>query len=106
VRALPADRQALAVAQTAEATEIHQALDVHRDLAAQVAFDLQLAAFDHLADPARLVVIEIVGSLVQRNLRLGEDVARERLPDPVDVSERDLHPLVARKIDACQTRHA
>ena len=37
--ALAADREALAVAQTAVAGEIHQALDVHRGVAAKVAHD-------------------------------------------------------------------
>jgi hypothetical protein len=40
VGALAADRQALAVAQAAVAGEVHQPLDVHRGLAAQVALDL------------------------------------------------------------------
>src|SRR4051812_18055297 len=40
VRALPVDREALTVTETAVATEVHQALDVHLHLTAQVAFDL------------------------------------------------------------------
>ena len=40
VRALAAGRQALAVAQPAVAAQVHQALDVERDLAAEVALDL------------------------------------------------------------------
>src|SRR6185369_6651801 len=39
VGALAADRQALAMAQPAIAAEIHQPLDVHGDLAPQVALD-------------------------------------------------------------------
>src|ERR1700709_2089669 len=39
VGALAADRQALAVTQAAVAAQIHQALDVHRHFAAQIAFD-------------------------------------------------------------------
>jgi hypothetical protein len=39
VGALAADRQPLAVTQAAIAAEIHQALDVGRGFAAQVAFD-------------------------------------------------------------------
>src|SRR5207245_194146 len=40
VGALAPDREPLAVAESAVAAEVHQPLDVHRDLAPQVAFDL------------------------------------------------------------------
>src|ERR1700759_1026679 len=49
VSALAADRQALAVTQAAVATEVHQALDVHRHFAAQVALD-EIVAVDGFAD--------------------------------------------------------
>src|SRR2546430_2359991 len=39
VRALAANREATAMAKPAVAGEIHQPLDVHRGLAAQIAFD-------------------------------------------------------------------
>src|SRR4029077_2572164 len=84
MRALPADRQALPVAQPPEATKVHEALDVHADLTPKIALDLQLARLDRLADATGLVVVEIVGALVQRHLRLLEDLARERLADSVD----------------------
>ena len=50
VRALTADRQALAMAQTTVATEIHQTLDVHRGFAAQIAFnrDVRINVFADL----------------------------------------------------------
>jgi hypothetical protein len=40
VRALPVNREALAVTEAAVAAEVHQALDVHLHFAAQIAFDL------------------------------------------------------------------
>jgi hypothetical protein len=43
VGALTTNRQATAMAQTAVAAQVHQALDVHRDFAAQIAFDLVVA---------------------------------------------------------------
>src|ERR1700759_4598101 len=46
VGALAANRQALAVTQAAIAAQIHQALDVHRHFAAQVAFDQEVAVDD------------------------------------------------------------
>src|SRR3546814_8023487 len=50
--ALAAHRQALAVAQAAVAAEVHQALDVHGHVAAQVALD-HVVAVDGLADADR-----------------------------------------------------
>src|SRR3546814_14384225 len=43
--ALAAQRQAATMAQAAVAGQVHQALDSHADLAAEVAFDHVLAAF-------------------------------------------------------------
>src|SRR5205814_976782 len=75
VGALAADRQALAVAQAAVATEIHKALDVERDLAAQVAFDL-VALLERLADPVDLVFGEVLGPLPGIELGRGADLLR------------------------------
>src|SRR5207249_6561998 len=49
MRALAPNRQALAMAQTAIGTEIHQPLDVHRDFAAKIALD-DVFTIDHFAD--------------------------------------------------------
>src|SRR6185295_11342470 len=106
VRSLAAHRKALAMAQAAVAAEVHQALDVHRDLATKIAFDLQLALLDRLADATRFILVEIVGALVQRHVGRLQDLARESFADPVDVSERNFHPLVARKVDACESSHS
>jgi hypothetical protein len=57
-RALAAHRQALLVAHAAVAAQVHQALDVHRRLAAQVALDRELA--DLLAQLVHLGVGEVL----------------------------------------------
>ena len=83
VRALAAHRQALAVAQAAVAAEVHQALDVHRDLAAQIAFDL--VARRSMTSRMRRIsfVVELVGPLVERHVGLVADLARDaRVPMP------------------------
>src|SRR3546814_17980845 len=49
MRALTADRQALAMTQPAIAGEVHQALDVHRAPAAKINFH-RMVEIDHLAD--------------------------------------------------------
>src|SRR6266481_3381883 len=83
VSPLAAHGQALAVTQAAEAAEVHEALDVHRDVAAQIALDLDLLLLDDLAQAARLVVVELVGPLRERHLGGGEDLLRERPADAV-----------------------
>ena len=59
VRALAANRQRAAMTQAAIAAEVHQALDVHRDFAAQIALD-EIVAVDGLADLQDFGVGELV----------------------------------------------
>src|SRR5262249_23312177 len=79
-------------------------LDVHRHLATEIALDLELGLED-VADATDLVLVEAVGPLVERDVSLLQDLPAQRLADPVDVRERNLHPLVAREVDACDTSH-
>ena len=53
--ALAADRQSTAMAQPSVAAEVHQPLDVHGDLAPQIAFD-DVVAVDHFANLQHLLV--------------------------------------------------
>src|SRR4051794_40310656 len=62
VRALAADRQALAMAKPAVAGEVHQPLDVHRGLAAKVTFDIVIAV-DRLADVKHFLVGQVLDAL-------------------------------------------
>src|SRR5581483_1116230 len=103
--ALPADRQALAVAQAPVAAEVHQALDVQAGLAAEIALDL-VALLQRLADAVDLVFGEILGALGRVELRRGADLLRGGVADPVQVLERDLDLLLAGKVHACNTRHS
>ena len=104
MRSLTTDRQPLAMPQSAETAEVHQALDVHRHFAPQIAFDL-VSSFDHFANPARLVIGEILGSNRELNSSRCADVVRGFLPDAVDVLKRDHHPLLRGEIDASDTSH-
>src|SRR5206468_1469800 len=104
VRTLTARRQTLAVTQPAVAAQVHQALDVHRHLAAEVTLDL-VGVLDDLADLARLVLGEVLGAGGEVDARLGDDVVRGLVADPVDVLQRDHSALVRGKIDAGDTSH-
>src|SRR3546814_6377409 len=74
--ALAAHRQALAVAQAAVAAEVHQALDVHGHVAAQVALD-HVVAVDGLADAGDLVIGQLVHPARLRNAHLAADRSEE-----------------------------
>jgi hypothetical protein len=99
VGALAADRQPLAVAQAAVAAEVHEALDVHGGLTAQVALDLG-DGLDGLADVTDLIVVQILGPRDGIDPRLGEDLLRGGLADPENVLERDLDALLCGEVDA------
>src|SRR5438270_1523993 len=73
VRALAADRQALAVAQAAIAGEVHQPLDVHCGFAAEVAFDL-VVLVDRLADVEDFLVGQVLDPLFAADAELLRDL--------------------------------
>src|SRR5262249_45270568 len=105
VGALAADRQTLPVAQAAIAAEVHEPLDVHGDLTAEIALDL-VVGLDDLADGAGLLLGEVLGPGGQGDARLGHDVLGGLVADPVDVLEGDHHPLGGGKVDAGDASHA
>ena len=79
------------------ATEIHQALDVQRDVASQVAL-YAVTISDDLAESNDLLVRQLLNLLSAVNLSLRTNLLRGRLTDPEDV--REGHPclLPARKV--------
>ena len=92
------------MAAAAIAADLHQPLDVHRDLLAEVALDAALL-LDHPADLPDVVLRQILHADVRADAGILEDVVRTDAPDAVDVGEPDLDALGARKIDACDTCH-
>src|SRR5713226_5857325 len=103
--ALAADRQALAVAEASVAAQVHQPLDVERDLAAQVAFHLEVL-LDRLADAVDLVVGQVLRPPGRIDLRQSADLPRRGVADAVEIGQRDLDLLLAGKVNACNTRHS
>src|SRR5690606_10214184 len=104
VGALTADRQALAVTQAAVAGDVHQALDVHRGLATQVALD-GVVAVDRFTDLQDLGVGQLVHAPGRLDADLGRDFLRRVRADAMDVLKRDFDALVGRDIDASDTGH-
>ena len=93
-----------AATQAAVAADLHQALDVERDLLAKIALHASLL-LDDAADLAHVVFRQILHANVRADARLAEDVVRALPPDPVDVGEADFNPLRPWKVDACNTCH-
>src|SRR5262249_51674277 len=101
---LPAHRQVPAVPQPAIAADLHQPLDVHRDLLAEIPLD-PADFLEHPADLPDVFLREILHADVGAHARLAEHVVRPLAADPVDIREADLDPLGARKIDAGYACH-
>ena len=102
-RPLPPDRKPLSMAQATVAPEVHQSLDVHRNLTPQITLDL-VARVDDPSDLDQVVVGEIVRLPVERNLRGKKDISRPRTPDPKNIGHCDLHAFVAGEIYSSDSR--
>jgi len=87
-----------------------QALDVHGDLPPKVALDQDLLLrrhpIDDLPEPADLLVTEVLDPGLRVGVRHLDDLGGGRPANPVDIGERDHHPLVARDVDSGDPRHA
>src|SRR6267143_290811 len=105
VRALAANRQVSPVAKSAIGTDFDETLDVHRNLLAQVALDHSFR-LDDRADAIDLFLVQVLDLFHGVHFGLVENVYGSRLADAVDVSQRDIDVLLARKIDACDTCHS
>src|SRR5215467_4326085 len=92
------------MAEAAIGTDFDQPLDVHGSVFPQITFHVALS-FDRLADAVDLVLIQVLDLLHGFNFRDSKQTPGTRVPNPVNVRQRDVHVLVARKIDACNTRH-
>src|SRR3546814_3606050 len=101
--ALAAQRQAATMAQAAVAGQVHQALDSHADLAAEVAFDHVLADFGAQALDFRLGKVKEHG----RRIHAGGLAKTLRTGTANDVEDLQHEPdiLLGRQVDTCNTRH-
>src|SRR6202165_4735737 len=96
VRALPANRQVASVPHSPITPDVHQPLDVHRNVAAQITFHLDVVG-DNLADSYHLFLGKVLDARIGSHVRLLENEVRLRAADPEDVGQADFHPLVERK---------
>src|SRR5438270_8364003 len=92
------------MAESAIGADFDETLDVHRNFLAQIAFH-QPFLLDDSADPVDFFLAQVLNLLHGLDLRLIEDAARARLPNSVDVGQRDINVLLAGQIHACDTCH-
>src|SRR3712207_4486123 len=102
--ALTVHRKATAMPQALVAADLHLAADVRRHLAAQIALDAEVLV-DVVAELQQVLVTQVLDPQVGADARRGQGFLGVGLADPVDVGERDLHPLLAGQVDAGQSCH-
>src|SRR5215204_3048158 len=105
LRPLPAHREPPAVPDAPVRADFDQPPDVLIGLAPQVALDLDVLVHV-LPDARHLALGEVPDLRVRVHLGLAADLLRPRTPDPEDVRQPDLGPLLARQVHAGYTRHS
>ena len=103
--ALPAHRQAAAMAETPVAAQIHQPLDVDGHLAPQITFDGQPA--DFLTDLFEVAIAQVFDFAIKWHAAVRTNLLRCGAADAIDRSQTDIGVLVGRNVDtsyACPGR--
>src|SRR5579872_2121326 len=103
--ALSANRQVAAMTEPAIGADFDETLDVHRNFLAQIAFD-QTLGLDDRTDAVNFFFAEVLNLLHRFDLGFVENARRARMPDAINVGQRDVDVLLAGKIHACNTCHS
>src|SRR5207244_415569 len=99
VGALSVHRQPAAVADALVAPDLDLAFDVVGDVATQIALDLQVGVAV-VAEPLALLVGQVTDARGHVDPRALAHLLGPAAPDPEDVGEGDLEPLLAGDVDA------
>src|SRR5438105_3674269 len=99
LRSLTAHRQTTQMPDTAIAFDTLKALQIHAELAAQIAFDHVLTLLDRMHNLGHLLLVQIFCTDSRIKTSLGNDCLSIDRPDSVNVSERDIDPLLAWNIN-------
>src|SRR4051812_11602015 len=84
---------------------VDQALDVHGDILAEIAFHIAFV-FNRRTNAVNLVFAEILDLLERVYISRRQETQRTRVADPENIRKRDPCLLVAGQIDASNTCHA
>ena len=104
VGSLATHRKPAAVAKASIAAEVHQALNVHGDIAPEVTLNA-VAVRDHLTDANDLLIAELLVGQVGIHLGLLTDLQSRRAADSIDVGQCDPRLLLAWEINSGNTWH-
>jgi hypothetical protein len=97
-------RQITAMADAPVTTNLLQALDVHRNLTPQIAFN-PIVSTNDFAQTADFRLRQIFDPRVGVNLRLAQDVPTGRPTNAIDVGQSDFNSLVSGQINSSNSSH-
>jgi len=92
MRALSPNRQTPAMAETTIAADIHQHLDVCRNLTPEIPLNL-VVSLDLLVDLPNLIRGEFMHALIPIDIGRIQDLLSGAPSDPVDIGQTDLYPF-------------
>src|SRR5438105_3890598 len=104
-RALAVHRQPTAMANPPVGADLAEPLDRLRALAAEITLDLEVLV-DVGPELRDLVLGEVTDLRIGIQAERARDRARSRLPDPVDVRQPDLEPLLIGEVHSGDACHA
>jgi hypothetical protein len=93
------------VSDTSIALNALEALQIHSDLAAQVAFDYVLAILDRVNDLGELLLSQVLGPNARVNLGPGQDVDGVARADAVNIAQGNIDALVGGDFYTNDTGH-
>src|SRR6266446_5809703 len=94
--ALAAHRQTAQVPDAAITLDALEPLQVHADLAAQIAFDDVFPVLDGMNDLGKLLLRQVLGADRRLDIGSGQDVLRVAWANAVNVAHRDVNAFVGR----------
>jgi hypothetical protein len=97
--------QPLTVTQSPIATQIHEALDIHRRFTPQVTLDHDVLV-DRLAQPRQFVFHQLMNPTLARDAEFFTKTRRRGPTDTKDIGQCDFDALLRRDVDASYTCHA
>jgi hypothetical protein len=85
-------------------TDLHQALDIHLDFAAQISLNTEVA-LDHFTERFDLRLGQVFDAFVWIHARLIQNLAARGPADSINIRETYLYALVSWQVNPCDTCH-
>jgi hypothetical protein len=104
-RSLTAGWHSSPVTQATVTSDIHEALDVHSDLATEVAFDAHFFV-DHVTQSVDFIIGQVTHARIRIDARSRQELLTGTQPDTVDIGQGGFDPLLPWKVDSRNSRHS